>query len=139
MPARFLTPCGRSYRPRRGGLAHFADSPVGFRQRMVVPLRMGRIPSQHSFTTGHPVCSANSPPWSKAASCNGARTGAELTSRLRRARRSSRSCRAYVTNYSAHELRKKVAEGDHFWATVLKAKLQFVQGAPRDLDAVAGQ
>ena len=42
-----------------------------------------------------------------------------------------------VTNYSVGEFRKKVAEGDHFLATVLKNNVQFVKGEPRDMDAVA--
>jgi len=41
-----------------------------------------------------------------------------------------------VTNYSVDEFRKKVSQGDHFLATVLKGSLQFVKGEPRDLDAV---
>ena len=44
-----------------------------------------------------------------------------------------------VTNYSADEFRKKVAEGDHFLKTVLKGDLQFVKGEQRDLDAVTGK
>ena len=44
-----------------------------------------------------------------------------------------------VTNYSADEVRKKVAEGDHFLTTMLKGSLQFVKGKQRDLDAIAGQ
>jgi len=42
-----------------------------------------------------------------------------------------------VTNYSVGEFRKKVAEGDHFLATVLKSNVQLVKGEQRDLDAVA--
>jgi hypothetical protein len=41
-----------------------------------------------------------------------------------------------VTNYSVDEFRKKVAENDHFLATVLKGSLQFVKGEPSDLDAI---
>jgi predicted nucleotidyltransferase len=44
-----------------------------------------------------------------------------------------------VTNCSVDEFRKKVAEGDHFLTTVLKASLQFVKGEQRDLDAVASK
>jgi uncharacterized protein len=44
-----------------------------------------------------------------------------------------------VTNYSVDEFRKKVAEGDHFLATVLKGNLQFVKGEQGDLDAVVGK
>jgi predicted nucleotidyltransferase len=44
-----------------------------------------------------------------------------------------------VTNYSAHEFRKKVAERDHFLTTVLRSSLEFVKGDRRDLDAVAGK
>ena len=44
-----------------------------------------------------------------------------------------------VTNYSVDEFRKKVAEGDHFLATVLKGDLQFVKGEQGDLDAVVGK
>ena len=44
-----------------------------------------------------------------------------------------------VTNYSADEFRKKVAQGDHFLTTVLKGRLQFVKGEQRDLDTVAGK
>jgi predicted nucleotidyltransferase len=44
-----------------------------------------------------------------------------------------------VTNYSVDEFRRKVAEGDHFLATVLKGSVQFVKGEKRDLDAVAGK
>ena len=44
-----------------------------------------------------------------------------------------------VTNYSADEFRKKVAEGEHFLTTVLKGSLQFVKGEQRDLDSVAGK
>ncbi len=44
-----------------------------------------------------------------------------------------------VTNYSADEFRKKVAEGDHFLKTVLKGSVQFVKGDQRDLDAVASK
>jgi uncharacterized protein len=44
-----------------------------------------------------------------------------------------------VTNYSVDEFRKKVAEGDHFLATVLKGSLQFVKGEQRDLDAVGSK
>ena len=44
-----------------------------------------------------------------------------------------------VTNYSVDEFRKKVAENDHFLATVLKGSLQFVKGEQRDLDEVAGK
>ncbi len=44
-----------------------------------------------------------------------------------------------VTNYSADEFRKKVANGDHFLTSVLKGSLQFVKGEKRDLDAVAGK
>jgi len=44
-----------------------------------------------------------------------------------------------VTNYSVDEFRKKVAAGDHFLTTVLKGSRQFVKGAQRDLDAVAGK
>jgi predicted nucleotidyltransferase len=44
-----------------------------------------------------------------------------------------------VTDYSVEEFRKKVAEGDHFLATVLKGGLQFVKGEQRDLDTVVGK
>jgi predicted nucleotidyltransferase len=44
-----------------------------------------------------------------------------------------------VTNYSLDEFQKKVAEGDHFLATVLKGDLQFVKGEQGDLDAVVGK
>lgn len=44
-----------------------------------------------------------------------------------------------VTNYSANEFRKKVAERGHFLTTVLKGSLVFVKGERRDLDAVAGK
>jgi len=44
-----------------------------------------------------------------------------------------------VTNYSVDEFRKKVAEGDHFLATVLKGDLQLVKGEQGDLDAVVGK
>jgi len=44
-----------------------------------------------------------------------------------------------VTNYSAAEFHKKVAERDHFLTTVLKGSLQFVKGERHDLDAVAGK
>lgn len=44
-----------------------------------------------------------------------------------------------VTNYSVDELRKKVADGDHFLTTVLKGSLQFVKGGQLDLDATAGK
>jgi len=44
-----------------------------------------------------------------------------------------------VTNYSVDEFRKKVAEGDHFLATVLKGDLQFVKGEQGELDAVVGK
>lgn len=43
-----------------------------------------------------------------------------------------------VTNYSADEFRKKVAEGDHFLTTVLNGTLQFVK-RQHDLHAVAGK
>jgi len=44
-----------------------------------------------------------------------------------------------VTDYSVDELRKKVAEGDHFLTTILKGSLQFVNGEQRDLDAITGK
>jgi uncharacterized protein len=42
-----------------------------------------------------------------------------------------------VTNYSVHEFRRKISEGDHFLTSVLKGSLRFVKGEQRDLDAVA--
>ena len=44
-----------------------------------------------------------------------------------------------LTSYSVDEFRKKVAEGDHFLATVLEGDLQFVKGEQGDLDAVVGK
>jgi hypothetical protein len=44
-----------------------------------------------------------------------------------------------VTNYSVNEVRKKVAEDDHFLTTVLKGTLRFMKGEHSDLDAVAGK
>ncbi|HEV2990162.1 MAG TPA: nucleotidyltransferase domain-containing protein [Candidatus Angelobacter sp.] len=44
-----------------------------------------------------------------------------------------------VTNYSADEFRKKLAEGNHFLTTVLKGSLHFVKGEHRDLDAIVGK
>jgi len=44
-----------------------------------------------------------------------------------------------VTNYSAKEFRKKIAEGDHFLTTVLTGRLEFVKGEQDDLDTVAGE
>jgi predicted nucleotidyltransferase len=41
-----------------------------------------------------------------------------------------------VTTYSVNEFRKKVAAGDHFLASVLKADVQFVKGEKRDLEAI---
>jgi predicted nucleotidyltransferase len=41
-----------------------------------------------------------------------------------------------VTNYSAGEFRKKVADGDHFLTSVLKGSLQFVKGEQRDLNRI---
>ena len=63
---------------------------------------------------------------------------AELSSSLRRAeKRLGREIN--VTNYSVEEFGKKVAENDHFLATVLKGGLQFVKGEHRDLDAITRQ
>jgi predicted nucleotidyltransferase len=44
-----------------------------------------------------------------------------------------------VTSYSVDEFRRKVAQGDHFLATVLKGNLQFVKGERRDLDRITRQ
>jgi len=44
-----------------------------------------------------------------------------------------------VTNYSAQEFQRKVAEGDHFVTTVLEGSIEFVKGERHDLDAVAGK
>jgi len=38
---------------------------------------------------------------------------------------------------SVDEFRKKVTEGDHLLATVLRGSLQFVKGKQRDVDAIA--
>ena len=43
-----------------------------------------------------------------------------------------------MTNYSVDEFREKVAQGNHFLASVLKGSLQFVKGEQRDLDAIIG-
>jgi len=89
------------------------------------------------------VCNASLAHYGKVGYCYCARMGAEHILRLRRGRRSSANCGAFlkrrVTNYSVDEFRKKVAEGDHFLTTVLKGSLQFVKGEQRDLDAIAGQ
>lgn len=61
---------------------------------------------------------------------------AELSPALRKAeKRLGREVN--LTNYSVHEFRTKVTEGDHFLTTVLKEGLQFVKGEQRDLDAIA--
>ena len=63
---------------------------------------------------------------------------AELSPSLRKAeKRLGREIN--VTNYSVDEFRKKVAQGDHFLASVLKGDLQFVKGEQRDLDAITRQ
>jgi predicted nucleotidyltransferase len=44
-----------------------------------------------------------------------------------------------VTSYSVDEFRRKVTQGNHFLATVLKGSLQFVKGERRDLDGITRQ
>jgi len=61
---------------------------------------------------------------------------AELSPALRKAeKRLGREVN--VTNYSADEFRKKVAEGDHFLTTVLKSSLQFLKGEQREFKAIS--
>lgn len=63
---------------------------------------------------------------------------AELAPSLRKAeKRLGREIN--VTNYSVDELRKKVAQKDHFLTTVFKGGLQFVKGEQRDVDAITRQ
>lgn len=63
---------------------------------------------------------------------------AELSPSLRKAeKRLGREIN--VTNYSVDEFRRKVAQGHHFLATVLKGGLQFVKGEQRDLEAITRQ
>lgn len=60
---------------------------------------------------------------------------AELSPALRKAEKGL-GREVNVTNYSADEFSKKVAEGHHFLTTVLKGNFEFVKGEKRDLDAI---
>lgn len=63
---------------------------------------------------------------------------AELSPTLRKAEaRLGREVNA--TTYSASEFRSKVASGDHFLSTILRAPKQFLKGNQRDLDEIIGQ
>ena len=63
---------------------------------------------------------------------------AELVPSLRRAeKRLGREIN--VTNYSAEEFYRKVAQRNHFLTAVLEGDLLFVKGEPRDLEAITGQ